>query len=205
MFSLVLSLLRSADSRLCAQHSSSLGMMVILIRTSSGMDKAADTCLETDSLEFSTLGSDFDRSQVFRAMTVAYVRWCLGFGEIPPLYESSTFSPVITNFKFIGEYHPTTRATTLSSAPTGFLIPATRKSQSQVSDARVKSLPRRPWPGSLTAAPSSSPEATSPRTRTFSRWSCRRHPPSITPQGLAQWAEAMIGMLLLTLELVSLA
>ncbi|KAF2228450.1 terpenoid synthase [Viridothelium virens] len=57
---------------------------------------------ETDSLEYSDLSGDFERSKVFRAETIAYCRQCLGLlGPYEPPMPCS--NPLITNFKDIGE------------------------------------------------------------------------------------------------------
>lgn len=62
----------------------------------------AEISVETDSLEHSTLGSDCEQSQEFGAVTIDYVRWCLGFDDKAGTYEESALNPCITNFKTIG-------------------------------------------------------------------------------------------------------
>ncbi|KAL9088928.1 MAG: hypothetical protein Q9165_005985 [Trypethelium subeluteriae] len=57
---------------------------------------------ETDSLEYSDLSSDVERSKAFRAETIAYTRQCLGLlgpDESPILCHN----PLITNFQDVGE------------------------------------------------------------------------------------------------------
>lgn len=59
-------------------------------------------CAETDSLEFSSLISDFDGAQSFRAETIAYIRKCLVRDE-QDLSSKSATNSIIESFQPIGK------------------------------------------------------------------------------------------------------
>ena len=59
-------------------------------------------CAEIDSTELSSLVSDFDRAQNFRAETITYVRKRLLRDEQDSHSESGT-SPIIASFQPIGD------------------------------------------------------------------------------------------------------
>ena len=64
--------------------------------------RLAMLCAETDSPEFSSLISDFDGAQSFRAETIIYIRKCLIRDE-QDLNSESTENPLIASFRPIGE------------------------------------------------------------------------------------------------------